>query len=415
MVDVRDGPRWVDASLVPSHQVCQGEMLWTDKCRWDQLRADKGWAALQYQVLLRSTLTVPSIGTDVTPITIDLIQGTEFALVPSTESEAHLTGPITWYNGDVYDFASSPTGSRSVKGGTSNFARSLAVVPGEYTVLVRAMYEIRMFGDPGMGKVPIIRLKLAVEIDGGDDRVRALDKSPGYEGATGADEVTLVEGLAEVPDVVDGWLMGDWASVALRCRDGTETVLEVLDVEAKLQDGPVLLTLSQPIRIVEGQLRPIAVGINQRRPLCRSVGYMDAVIRLSVDEEKRSMVWRIPLRQQETSSLTFFTMTFASPSSAHNPPAFISHARVVPPSHPKHSDKQPPVILALHGAGVDVDNPFWAAAIPAREGGWAVLPTGKNEWGEDWHGASMADVWTARDGLAGVLSKVGITVSKDTV
>jgi pimeloyl-ACP methyl ester carboxylesterase len=72
-------------------------------------------------------------------------------------------------------------------------------------------------------------------------------------------------------------------------------------------------------------------------------------------------------------------------------------------------------MLALHGAGVDVSTPFWAVAMPKVEGMWAVLPTGKNEWGEDWHGGSMDDAWAARDALPIVLTKIGVEISDQTI
>jgi hypothetical protein len=80
------------------------------------------------------------------------------------------------------------------------------------------------------------------------------------------------------------------------------------------------------------------------------------------------------------------------------------------------SDYCPPVLLALHGAGVDVRNTFWADAIPDRPGGWAVLPQGKTEWGEDWHGGSMDDAWAGRDALSVLVqSKLGMKLSNETM
>jgi len=73
------------------------------------------------------------------------------------------------------------------------------------------------------------------------------------------------------------------------------------------------------------------------------------------------------------------------------------------------------VILALHGAGLDIENPLWIGGMPSRPGGWAVLPTRKNEWGEDWHGGSMADAWAARDALPGLIQRLGVTVSGETL
>lgn len=88
---------------------------------------------------------------------------------------------------------------------------------------------------------------------------------------------------------------------------------------------------------------------------------------------------------------------------------------IVPPKHSVRHDAEKPVILALHGAGVDVKDSEWGERMPEVPGAWAVLPIGKNEWGEDWHGGSMEDAWAARAAAAVLLRKIDITLSDETV
>lgn len=359
--------------------------------RWDQLRSDHGWAALQHQSVLRTSLSIPSIpGRKATPILIDVSQGTEFALIPrDTES----TTPTIRYTGDVYAYATTPSGTLETNGSTSNFARSLAMKPGGYTLLARAMYEIRMFGDPGVSKPPVIRLKVQVDVDEGKG-------------------VEVVKGTSVVPDLVDGWFMGDRLSVGLGAPAGE---MEVLVTSA--ESNSVAVDLAGPVRILDGQLRPVALRIKQDGPLFWIPKTMTITFKVIIAGEKSSIKWQVQLRDVGPHSTSPFKITVTSPEHpARAPPALVSFAIAIPPKEPSPDIESPsPVILALHGAGVDIENPLWIGGMPSRPGGWAVLPTRKNEWGEDWHGGSMADAWAARDALPGLIQRLGVTVSGETL
>ncbi|WVQ99381.1 hypothetical protein IAU59_006514 [Kwoniella sp. CBS 9459] len=378
------------------------------KIRWDQLRSDHGWAALQYQSILRNTLSVPEVqGRTSTAIRIDLIQGVEFALIPSTPSGSVSSGvveePVTWYNGDVYDFASSPDGTRDQATTTSNFARSLLLVPGEYVILVRAIYEIRMFGDPGAGNPPVIQMKLQVEID------------------EEVEPVVLVEGLGKVPDVVDGLFMGDWVSAVVRVPEGREDIW-VAGVESSLPES-IRLELPGELKVSAGQTRQIAIKIDQQSPLPSCCQSLHIRLEIRTGDGARTLTWHPKfqhLRLGKDDLLSPFKITFASPPPVTGTPAHISHAMIVPPRTPRSISGSaqmglPPVLLALHGAGVDAITSFWKEAMPDIPGVWSVLPTGKNEWGEDWHGGSMEDVWTAREAFGNLVRKVGTAVSDKTI
>jgi hypothetical protein len=258
------------------------------------------------------------------------------------------------------------------------------------------MYEIRMFGDPGFGHSPIVNLSFRVEVDKGE---------VGYE---------VVGGLGVLPEIVDGWMMGDWISVPIRCKSGS-ALLEVVRVEGGI--GEVGVSLPAPVTIQAGQIRPIALRLHQTRRIEQKNSHMEIMFTISCNGRIRRVHWHPDLKYHDDPKSPFI-MTFASPSAASKAPALVSYAMVVPPQIPasiRDSHEQPPVILALHGAGVDASIPFWAAAMPKVEGMWAVLPTGKNEWGEDWHGGSMEDAWAARDALPIVLTKIGVEISDQTI
>lgn len=60
----------------------------------------------------------------------------------------------------------------------------------------------------------------------------------------------------------------------------------------------------------------------------------------------------------------------------------------------------PPIVVALHGAGVDVRIPWLAASVRRQRAGvWTVFPTGRSPWGHDWHGSSLRNVFAAVEAL----------------
>lgn len=277
-------------------------------------------------------------------------------------------------------------------------------------MLVRTMYEIRMFGDPGLGNAPVIRMSVRVEMDGSDESERS------EEG------VQVLYGGGVVPDVVDGWLMGEWMSVGVRASAGLEADARV-SLAGKIDQGALELELELEggdTRLVPGQTRPLAIRVKQLGQLGRDVKWLRIPLRVRSGRKIVEKTWTIPLRHHDPVNLSAFKITFASPTLSPalptgTSPALVSYAMVVPPPSLTYAGVRPHVILATHGAGVDASSPFWTAAIPVRPGGWAVCPTGRNEWGEDWHGGSMADAWSARDALPWVAERLGCEVSDQTL
>ncbi|ORY33999.1 hypothetical protein BCR39DRAFT_518090 [Naematelia encephala] len=383
-----------------------GENGWTEisypKLNWDQLRSDHGWASLQYESIVRTTLAVPKVGSSpLTPILVEVIQGVEYAFVPV---QGPLHGPIQWYAGDVYAFADTQYGTRLSRGSTSNFARSIALVPGEYVVLVRALYEIRMFGDPGPSKPPVIRFRVAMVLDDTGD-------------------LEVVTGLTEIPDLIDGKFMGDWISLVVRRPDGLmRKKVEVRNICMEIEGETLDCEVVDPVRVWEGQTRPLAVRLHYRNQgIPKSADEVKITLSYSLNNGPDvPITFLAPLRHLSTSTqpLPPFKITFPAPLlPASGPPAYISFAMVVPPVDilETRSTPPPPVILASHGAGVDITWASWNGSMPVRPGGWAVLPTGKNEWGEDWHGGSMLDVWAAREAFARIVQRIGVNPSEETL
>lgn len=56
-------------------------------------------------------------------------------------------------------------------------------------------------------------------------------------------------------------------------------------------------------------------------------------------------------------------------------------------------------LLALHGAGVEVDSISWTSAIRRREHNWVIFARGLTPWGYDWRGPSAQDALAALDAV----------------
>uniref|UniRef100_A0A0G4HDA6 Peptidase S9 prolyl oligopeptidase catalytic domain-containing protein n=1 Tax=Chromera velia CCMP2878 TaxID=1169474 RepID=A0A0G4HDA6_9ALVE len=61
-----------------------------------------------------------------------------------------------------------------------------------------------------------------------------------------------------------------------------------------------------------------------------------------------------------------------------------------------------PVLLGLHGAGVDVSptrNAGWAGGFRQQRGAWLLLPTGRRKFGFDWQGVGRGNAFAALEAL----------------
>lgn len=319
----------------------------------------------------------------------------EYAFIPAS---GPVDLPVIWYQGDIYDFASSLSGTKDTDGDAvqpSNLARSVTLPPGDYVLLVRAIYEIRMFGDPH-AEPPTIRFKMDIHLDR-------------------TSKVEVIRGLTVLPDVLDGRMVGEWASVTLRASPQIEQA-QVLGVSVVDETAGVQMEVAADSwTIWGGQTRPLALHLRQDRRVPTNRTVIQIVISIKVEDRKIKLPCDLKLQHHSPAHCKPFMITFASPSEprAGQSPALVSFAMVVPPKSSRTrtpSDKQvrraPPVMLALHGAGVDIRNPFWWDAIPDRPHGWAVLPQGKTEWGEDWHGGSMDDAWAARTAVEDLVGRM---------
>ncbi|RKO98076.1 hypothetical protein CXG81DRAFT_4007, partial [Caulochytrium protostelioides] len=93
------------------------------------------------------------------------------------------------------------------------------------------------------------------------------------------------------------------------------------------------------------------------------------------------------------------------PTTAHMSAGYPRDATVTG-STSSVSARRLPIVVALHGAGVDARSPTWTNSVAALPHAWTLFPTGRTPWGFDWHGASQRSADAAVEVLASRLPGV---------
>ncbi|KAJ7582507.1 hypothetical protein C8J56DRAFT_954942 [Mycena floridula] len=349
--------------------------------RWKSLRATEGWAALQHHAVLHSSITVypPGLITSKIPprLLIDLVQGSYFTIIPSSIDKGT---PPQWFAGNIYAMERA-------------LPRSIPLphppsfdTPTTYEIYVSGDYEIRLFGDPHDrdSEIPEQIISLKIELE---ESVVQLVREPSQD---------------VVCDFVQGLAFGDAIGVGLRSISGWWTVTSV-NVTGDVADF-LALKLIRPTRLAPSQTRLIPIKLQQTQALSSSIIDLQMNITAVLDSDPNSetiIIVSLPLKHLPIWTSNEFDPIMSSYFFANTMPTLFA---AIPPKYELSGDPRP-VILALHGAGVDlVTSPFWTQAMPRNDHSWFVLPTGRTSWGLDWHGPSATDVWSSLDALEEILS-----------
>ena len=372
---------------------------------WSSLRRDKGWEGVQFEVLLRGNITTPESHSGLEarePIDVEvqLLQGLEFSIHPlnSNADNNDLSNPdlTRWMSGNIYSL-SSPTASADEKEEWYLPQRVTLLSGTTYSILLRALYEVRLFGDPGPDG-PVIKVDFNMRVE----------PNSGSRGGSTRESAGLgrVKGLDLVPDVLDGWFLGDEIGVGMKgMKMGTNMV--VTEVKLKSPDSGISVRLASPsIRLVDKQSRLLRLEIDQMRALSPSTATLELVVIYSDEAIDGTQELSIPLDLthqiwSKRTSTTAWKYTHSYPSST------LTYAILLPPtsSEPYHTSLSNVTFLALHGAGVHASSSAWTDELPRLSYGWGVAVTGGNQWGMDWHGVSMEG---SRMGLRGARKIVGL-------
>ena len=154
------------------------------------------------------------------------------------------------------------------------------------------------------------------------------------------------------------------------------TLLQALDVK-----------LERPKRFAPLQTRSLPIKAVQRAQLEDRINSVIVEVTYTAARsdkeatEKHKFQVEVPLRRKDP---------FYAKESPNNDLSFIftyldrddtlQVAVAIPPKRPTFTTPRPPLILALHGAGVNVRDLGFAGNFNRQEQSWMIQPTGRTPW-----------------------------------
>ncbi|KAJ3196267.1 hypothetical protein HK101_009532 [Irineochytrium annulatum] len=167
--------------------------------------------------------------------------------------------------------------------------------------------------------------------------------------------------------------------------------VQIMDVIAKSPDNTQMIaniSIIFTFKLAPGQVFPLPVELYVDPPDATPPEYVDLdllVTDLDTDESFTVAAGRYYLDRREWGQE--YKITFVDYDGS------VQYAMARPPKKGcRTSETRCPVVLALHGAGVEASSPFWTQAYRQQEYSWLLFPTGRTPWGFDWHGPSHENV-----------------------
>ena len=299
---------------------------------WESAQKFYGWSAFQYHAWVKGHI----FNHDTVSHTVSLFSE---KILELWVNDLHVFG------GDFFGFGRAPIVAE--------------LRPGLNNVSVRLVREVR-----SMGGVfpPTTQATLRVQLAS-----RALE---------------IVLDSIVLPDVVNGRLCSSYGSIIV--RNQAQTSLTIVQLIAYI-DGDSIGTMYQEVRVGAGQSRPLKLLFDGRHELGN---LLDFELKYSVDGAGREEVsFSAPLNHANVTDLQ--KITFVHPSGV------VSYATLRPPPVTTiFGQAQIPVLLNLHGAGVEASGPLARHMFDDGHSisAWVLTPTGMSPWSsDDWHSWAFAD------------------------
>ncbi|KAF9928531.1 hypothetical protein BGZ67_006948 [Mortierella alpina] len=351
-------------------------MFGKNKFSWKFNQQSLGWAFNQYQAWARSSFTVPLVGKQ------------------SSDDDGLYAVAIQCENvGDFYVDDERLSGDWYGYGLTRH---TLRLAPGsKHTLSVRVVHEVRIFGGVILPPPSKFRCELAVPSfpineDQEKDSQDIDDDCSSHSRALMVQVVKEGYGGYVAMDAVENILAGKYISIALR-NVGPRSVLVK---SVRVVKGSELLSASlanpgEPISLYPSVHRPIAIRLE---------GVPGAAVKF-MDRNTKELAFTLAFELQSGAEIdrhnqrvvtgTLRTCTLVIAQRKWGEPykytfldfdGTVQYAAAIPPSHPTSNPlDSAPVLVSLHGAGVEVDqSPFWLSEYKQRERTWIVLPTGRS-------------------------------------
>ncbi|KAL1968758.1 hypothetical protein VTN77DRAFT_1584 [Rasamsonia byssochlamydoides] len=312
---------------------------------WAFLRSIYGWSVLQYQAWARGNLTVHGY----------MDQTVE--LVTDDVLELRIDG-TSYFGGDFYGYRRAPI--------------VVKLQPGTHVVELRLVRDVRALG--GVGD-PTIEVQI--------------------EGKVCHERLNVDTNSILVSETTHGRLLNSLASINI--RNDMDSRVEVLWISS-LDSPHEAVMKEEKLLLAPYQSRPlvfdIILGQSSNMEFSVEIAY-----RLVNGGDGIWTTTPFKISLVERSSVDAQRLTFLHPAGV------VSYAILRPPPRSStclSSQRPLPVLLSLHGAGLEADSKQVREMLNAAYGlcAWMLFPSGVTPWsGDDWHTWGIADIQASVDAI----------------
>lgn len=315
---------------------------------WNFLQQVYGWTIVQYQAWIRGIVINRSSHEQLTALTLN--QVLEY-----------------WVNNDHYfggDFL-----------GLERAPQLVRLQPGENVIEIRLIRDVRSMG--GIGHTHINpSLKIA----------------PAHEG------LSIVENSLVAPEIFDGRLASPYVGVTL--HNTHDVAVEITQCTHSNESDEVELLQELPLKFAANQARPLSLQIKNMNAV-NTTGhqplFVNLCFRLSGHEShsvQSKVSFVVVFKQQAPNGVHKFTFL--------HPSGVVSYAVIRPPNIVNTTREQTPLMVNLHGAGVDANGAMVRHSLDEIHDLQAltIFPSGMGLWSsDDWHTWGLADALAAVEAL----------------
>ena len=307
---------------------------------WHFLQSVYGWAALQYQAWARGHLLIQA-------------DSTILLLLYADNVLEYLIDDKPYFGGDFYAYRKAPV--------------VLRLTPGLHKIDIRLIRDVRSTGADNEPEVTTV-LKV-VQAEGG---------------------LTLEEGNLVVSDIINGNIASPIASLPV--RNESQHWIQVLSVNVEAADFVNVkagcsstLIDEAPLPIAPGQTAPLAFRVQFKHTLDHPIEITFVITYAFTDQPERYLRSCFSHRFALACLHDPHKLTFLHPS------GIVSYAILRAPSDKVCRDvdlkSRLPVLLGLHGAGLEADSDRMRKALAPLSNlpAWVLFPSGVTSWSaDDW-------------------------------
>ncbi|KAG0171994.1 hypothetical protein DFQ30_011370 [Apophysomyces sp. BC1015] len=272
------------------------------------------------------------------------------------------------YSGDVYSYHTT--------------SHAIHLDAGVHTVTIRMVHDVRAFG----GGKSFPQAQFSVTMSEPDEKAVKKGALIVQHDSDNAGDILLPSFLTH------RGFAGKYGSVSVQNIGVYDVKVNHIEVkvfdESTNQEYEAVATMtSESITIVAGQIRPISfsfelpeMGFLQKTRLgvqiIVNVSERNTSYTLNAFKSVKCIDWR-----EKAFQYTFLDFDGTVQYAMARRPKVLD------------SDVNKPIILAVHGAGVEANTEFWTDSIQQQHSVWIIFPTGRTSWGYDWHGPSTQNAF----------------------